>query len=171
MIKVLLRAIDKISRPKTIYAHCDIPCGIYDPHNAQVAAHTVIRMTTLINELEASADEPDFAERKKIISQVSRLTRVKEEHAELVKHEVRIIWGDYFKPEHVEKYPKLHSLVFEIMKLGSKARQEAKPEACQQLLAKVQEFAEIFWETKGVKTTKVPSNYPSGGEIVLPKQG
>ncbi|MEX0617180.1 MAG: superoxide dismutase, Ni [Candidatus Woykebacteria bacterium] len=164
MIKVLLRAIDKISTPKTIYAHCDIPCGIYDPHLAQVAAHTVIRMTALINELP----DEDSKDRE---HKLARYTLVKEEHAELVKKEVRVIWGDYFKPEHLERYPKLHSLVFEIMKLSSKVRQEINPEASEQLLAKVQDFTEIFWETKGVKPTKAPSNYPSGGEIVLPTKG
>src|SRR3989344_259801 len=107
MIKTLLKMLDRISPPGPIYAHCDIPCGIYDPHTAQMAAHTVIRMANMINDLKASKPEPDFDERKKIISQISRLTKVKEEHAEIVKSEVRIIWADYFKSEHLEKYPKL----------------------------------------------------------------
>ena len=157
MFKNILRTLDHISPPKPIYAHCDIPCGIYDPHNAQVAAHTVIRMVNLIK--EAKGDPHDIA----------RLTGVKEDHAEAVKHEVRIIWGDYFKPEHIEKHSGLHDLVFEIMKLASKARQEVGEAGAKQLLTKVQEFSEIFWETKGVQTVRIKSNYPTEGEIVLPK--
>lgn len=142
---------------QTAYAHCDIPCGIYDPHNAQMATHTVIRMVNLINEA------------KDDVHKITRLTKVKEEHAELVKHEVRIIWGDYFKEEHLKQYPNLHDLVFKIMKLASKTKQEVNLEAANELLSKVQEFAEIFWKTKDRKTVRVKSGYPTEGEIILPK--
>ena len=156
MISKTLRFIDKFFPPKPVYAHCDIPCGIYDPHNAQVAAHTVIRMDALIKEAKGDAHA------------IARLTKVKEDHAELVKHEVRIIWGDYFKPEHLEKYPDLHNLVFEIMKLGSKAKQGTDEKVAQELLEKVQEFAEIFWKSKDIESKKVAAPYPTGGDLVLP---
>lgn len=165
----LLRLLDLIFKPQIAYAHCDIPCGIYDPHEAQMAAHTIIRMTSLIEDLKASSDDPDFAERKRIISQVSRLTNVKEEHAELLKHQIRIIWGDYFKDEHLKKHRGLHDLVFKIMKQSSKSRQEVNLEESQNLLASVQQFAEIFWKTKERKTVRVKSGYPTEGEIVVPK--
>lgn len=152
---------------KTIYAHCDIPCGIYDPHNMQMAAHTVIRMVQMIQEVKASSPEPPFEERKKIISQISRLTKVKEEHSELVKHEVRLLWGDYFKDEHLEKHPDLHDLVFKTMKLASKARQEINMEVAEELLANTQKIAEIFYETKGLKSRKVKAPYPTEREIVI----
>ena len=156
MISKSLRVLDKFFPLKKVYAHCDIPCGIYDPHNAQVAAHTVVRMMALIKEAKGNAHD------------IARLTKVKEEHAELVKHEVRIIWGDYFKPEMIEKNPGLHGLVFDIMKLGSKARQGTDEKVGEDLLAKVQEFAEIFWKSKDLKSVRVKAPYPSGGEIVLP---
>src|SRR5687767_3723105 len=111
MIKWLIKLLPS----KTIYAHCDIPCGIYDPHNLQMAAHTVIRMTQMIQELE------DGEDLKKFTHQMARLVKVKEEHAELCKHELRVLWGDYFKPEHLEKYPDLNDLVFKTLKLASKA--------------------------------------------------
>lgn len=150
----LLNSFFKLLPAKPIYAHCDIPCGIYDPHEAQVAAHTVIRMTGLIN--EAGND----------IHKISRLTKVKEDHAEKVKHEVRVIWGDYFKPEHLKEYPNLHDLVFEIMKLASKTKQNVDIEAANELLTKVQEFAEIFYKTKGVTPKRIKSIYPTEGEMV-----
>ena len=166
---MFLKIIDKIFSPQPVYAHCDIPCGIYDPYQAQVAAHTVVRMVNLLDEVNASSPEPDFDERKRIISRVSRLTSVKEEHAEMVKREVRIIWGDYFKPEHAEKFPNLHQLVFDIMRLASKARQEVNLEASRQLLSRVQDFAEIFWKTKDKEPVRVKSTYPTEGELILPK--
>lgn len=166
---ILLRFIDKVFTPQSVYAHCDIPCGIYDPHETQMAAHTIIRMTGMIGDLQASSDNPEFDEREKIISQIARLTKVKEDHAELVKQQVRIIWGDYFKGEHLKKHKNLHDLVFNIMKQASKVRQEVNLEEAQLLLSSVQKFAEIFWETKGRKTIRVKSGYPGEGELVLPR--
>src|SRR3972149_2567875 len=119
LLRSALRLIDRLGPPETVHAHCDIPCGIYDPHLAQVAAQTVIRMNQLINDLAAPASGSGKEEWDKYTTSLSRYIAVKEEHAELLKKEVRIIWGDYFKPEHLEKYPDLHSTVFSIMKLGS----------------------------------------------------
>ncbi|KKQ89595.1 superoxide dismutase, Ni [Candidatus Curtissbacteria bacterium RIFCSPHIGHO2_12_41_11] len=165
----ILRLVDKFFSPQVVYAHCDVPCGIYDPHEAQVAAHTVLRMTNMINDLKTSSSDPDFEERKRIISQISRLTKVKEDHCEIVKHQVRIIWGDYFKPDHLTKYKNLHELVFQVMKQASAARQNIDLVAAQDLLSSVQKFAEIFWDTKGRETVRVKSGYPTEGEIVLSK--
>lgn len=151
------------------YAHCDVPCGIYDPYLAQVAAFTVIRMTQMLEEASVSSAEPPFDERKRLISQISRLTKVKEDHAEIVKHEVRVIWGDYFKAEQIEKFPEVHNLVHEIMQLGSKVKQELDLEAAKKLLSKVQEFSEIFYKSKGLTVVKIPSGFPTGGELVSHK--
>lgn len=167
MQKLFLFA-SKILPIHVAYAHCDIPCGIYDPHLAQLAAHTVIRMTSLINDLKASGNPP-FDERKKIIHQLARLTKVKEEHSELVKHEIRVLWGDYFKEEHLKMYPDLHNLVFKTMKLASKARQEINLDAANELLESVQKIAEIFFKTKQIQPIKVKSSYPTGLTIVLHK--
>lgn len=156
-----LRALDAVSAPSTVHAHCDIPCGIYDPHLMQLAALTVVRMNQLIDGLEdASGKAGEHA--------MARYTVVKEEHAELVKREARVIYGDYFKPEHVEKYPNLHQLTWDILKTAGKARQNVDMQAAQDLLGLTQQFAQIFWETKGVATKKQPSNQAAGGEFVVP---
>src|SRR6266568_4630415 len=94
-----LRAVDRISVPDVAEAHCDIPCGIYDPHLMQVAALTVVRMNQMINDLAPPASM-EKADRDKYMHQLVRLTHIKEEHAELVKHETRIIRGDFFKPDN-----------------------------------------------------------------------
>lgn len=148
---------------KTIHAHCDIPCKIYDPYPAQIAAHSVIRMTQMILELKNEGDE------KAYYSQLARLTKVKEDHAEICKHEIRVIWGDYFKPEMIEKFPEVHALVFDIMHTASKARQEIDLEAAKKLLSQVQEFAEIFFKSKDMEPVRIPSGYPTEGEMVTHK--
>ncbi|MBI2543555.1 MAG: superoxide dismutase, Ni [Candidatus Aenigmarchaeota archaeon] len=153
----VLELSEKISPARIAYAHCDIPCGIYDPHLAQMAAHTVIRTVNLINEAENDTHK------------IARLTAVKEHHAELCKQEIRILWGDYFKPEHVKDYPELHELVWKVMKVGSKARQEVNLQASEELLETVNKIAEIFWKTKGIDTLRMKSPYPTGKETVYPK--
>jgi len=168
MLHKLFQSIDKIKPAKIAYAHCDIPCGIYDPHLAQVAAHTVIRMVDLINELKSPGENPTFEQRKEIMHKINRYTSVKEEHAELCKKEIRILWGDYFKPEHIQKYPELHELVWKVMKLGSKARQEINLQASEELLEAVNKIAEIFWETKGMGTIIFKAPYPTARETVYP---
>lgn len=159
----LIKEITKILPLKTIHAHCDIPCKIYDPYPAQIAAHSVIRMTQMIMELKNEGDD------KAYYSQLARLTKVKEDHAEICKHEIRVIWGDYFKPEMIEKLPELHTLVFDIMHTASKARQEINLEAAKDLLSKVQEFAEIFYKSKDMESVRIPSGYPTEGEMVIHK--
>ncbi len=140
------------------YAHCDIPCGIYDPHAAQMSAHTVLRMVNLIQQLDKNA--PDY------FHKFTRYTMVKEEHAELCKHEIRILWGDYFKEEHVQQFPDLPTLVWKALKLGSQARQNVDENIAKELIEVVMQIAEIFWKTKGKTPKRVPSPYPTGGEIV-----
>jgi nickel superoxide dismutase len=124
----------------TARAHCDIPCGIYDPHEAEVAARTVAKMVELINGLEGD----DTASRNKF----ARCVAVKEAHAEKVKHEVQVIWSDYFKPEHLTAHPDLHDKVWKLLKLAGKNKQSVDADAAAQLEAAVKEFSEIFWSTK-----------------------
>jgi nickel superoxide dismutase len=168
IVRSALRLIDRLDPPETVHAHCDIPCGIYDPHLAQIAALTCIRMNQLIADLAHPEHNAPMEDHSKYHNSLGRYIAVKEHHAELVKHEVRIIWGDYFKPEHVEKHKDLHQTVWNIMKLGSTVRQQVNPQAANDLLAEVHKFAEAFWDTKGVKTKKAPSNQAVGGELVVP---
>lgn len=168
LVRLPLRLLDRISPPDTVHAHCDIPCGIYDPHLAQIGALTVIRMNQLINDLGDAPGPGDKQKNDAWHNSLARYVAVKEEHAELCKHEIRIIWGDYFKPEHIEKHPDIHSTVFNIMKLGSQCRQQVNMKAAEDLLAQVQKFAEVFWSTKDASTKKQPSRQAVGGEVVVP---
>ena len=156
--------LDELFGVERAEAHCDIPCGIYDPHLAQVAALTVIRMIDLMNDL-SSAPQKDTLEYH---NSMTRYILIKEEHAELLKREIRVIFGDYFKKEHVDKYPELPTLVHKIMQAGSKARQTVSRDTALELLSSVNRFAEIFWETKGIATKKLKAPYKPSEEVVYP---
>ena len=138
-----MSALTRWLAPKTAArAHCDIPCGIYDPHGAEVAARTVARMVELIGQLDM--DSKAAADRNKFV----RYVAVKEQHAELVKREVQVIWSDYFKPEHLEANPDLHATVWNILKLAGKNKQNVDAAAAAELEAAVKSFGEMFWATK-----------------------
>lgn len=164
MIYKILKAADHVLGFEQAKAHCDIPCGIYDPHLSQVAALTVIRMIDLMQELKQAHPEDDLAYQ----NSMARYIAVKEEHGELVKREIRVIFGDYIKQEHIDKFPELPGLAHKILQLGSKGRQTVSRENAIELLNAVNRFAEIFWETKGIATRRVKAPYKPGEEMVLP---
>ncbi len=163
MIYNILNFIDKIRPIERVSAHCDIPCKIYDPITSQIAVLTMIRLVDLIEEIEKkdSLTIQDHA-------QISRLVSQKEEHGHIVKDEIRVIWGDYIKQPQLEKYPELHELAHSIMLASSKAKQNIDKSATLDLLEKVNRFAEIFWDSKNVKTFKAVSPYPPEKELVYP---
>ena len=120
-----------------VSAHCDLPCGVYDPAQAKIEAESVKACITKYN---ASDDEVFKA----------RALSIKEERSDLVKHHLWVLWTDYFKPPHFEKYPQLHTLVNEATKLAGATGTKGELDAgkADELLAKIDEIAEIFWETK-----------------------
>ncbi|PIE43535.1 MAG: superoxide dismutase, Ni [Gammaproteobacteria bacterium] len=163
MLHGLIDKLDQKFAIGSVSAHCDVPCGIYDPATAQLSALTVIRLVDQLLEMEGAED--NLQTRNKY----SRLIAQKEEHAEAVKHEVRIIWGDYFKAPQFEKFPQTHELVHNIMMQGSKARQNVDRDASLELLNLVNQFADIFWQTKGVATYQAKSPYLPNEMVVYPK--
>jgi nickel superoxide dismutase len=118
-------------------AHCDLPCGVYDPAQARIEAESV---KAIAEKYQANQD-PEYRTRALII---------KEQRAELVKHHLWVLWTDYFKAPHFEKYPQLHQLFNEATKLAgaSGAKGSVDPAVGDQLLAKIEEISKIFWETK-----------------------
>ena len=148
-----MRLISGLRRLLTLHdvqAHCDIPCGIYDPISAKIAAQTVLKMVMRIQALDypQGGTHEEYSTYRNTFG---RYVTVKEQHAELVKHEVDILWHDYFKPEHLEKYPDLHTTVWETTKLASANKQNVDLDAAKQLVASVDKIAETYWATKGVK--------------------
>jgi len=164
MFHSFVRILDDIFHFPKAKAHCDIPCGIYDPHQAQVAALTVVRMIDLMEGLAKREEKGSLA----YDNSMSRYIAVKEEHAELTKHEIRIIWGDFMKGKKLDENPNLHDLVHQIMLLGSSARQSVDREVALKLIDAVNEFAEIFWDVKGVDTKIAKAPYAPSLEMVYP---
>lgn len=132
-----LKFLIKLLPAETVFAHCDIPCGIYDPKPAQIAAATVLKMVQKIEELDLKEGN-DFV----------RMVMVKEEHAEKCKKEILILWTDYFKPEHLEKFPDLHELIWKTAKLCSKNKQSVDEVLANELIEAVDTIADIFKQTK-----------------------
>lgn len=127
--------------PKLVVsAHCDVPCGIYDPNGAQIAAKTVKAM---YEKYAAVTGDDD-----KALNSRTRMILVKEEHAERVKSELLVLWTDYFKPHHEEQHPGLGQKIKTACNTASKAKQEFDPAHADALIAQVDEIAEIFWATK-----------------------
>lgn len=164
MIYQVLNKLDGLIKFEKASAHCDIPCGIYDPSSAQIAALTVVRMMDLMADLASKGGEQSLAYQ----NSMARYIEVKEEHAEKAKHEVRIIWGDYVKSQHLENYPEIHGVVHQIMQLGSKCKQTADRENGVQFVEAINQFAEIFWKTKDIKTKRAKAPYAPALEIVYP---
>jgi nickel superoxide dismutase len=128
----------RLFTPKTVvHAHCDLPCGVYDPAQARIEAESIKMIIQKVGE----NDDHDFR---------TRAILIKEQRAELVKHHLWVLWTDYFKPPHFEKYPELHQLFNEATKLAGASGAKGSMDAgkAQELLDKIAEIDKIFWETK-----------------------
>ena len=133
-----MRLLSRIFRPQLeATAHCDLPCGVYDPAQARIEAESV----KAIQEKYQGNEDPVFR---------TRAILIKEQRAELVKHHLWVLWTDYFKPPHFEKYPQLHQLFNEATKLAGAGGTKGSVDVgvADQLLGKIEEISKIFWETK-----------------------
>ena len=131
----LIALVDRISPPEQVHAHCDLPCGVYDPAQARIEAESV----KAIQEKYQGSDDEVFRD---------RCILIKEERADLVKHHLWVLWTDYFKPEHLQKYPQLHQLFWDATKAAGAAKKSQDPADGQKLLDLIHEIDTIFWETK-----------------------
>ena len=128
--------LTRLLAPRTVaHAHCDLPCGVYDPAQARIEAESV----KAIMEKYQQNEDPVYRTRALII---------KEQRAELVKHHLWVLWTDYFKPPHFEKYPELHQLVNDALKALSAAKASTDPATGQKALDYIAQIDKIFWETK-----------------------
>lgn len=134
--------VTRLLRPsKSASAHCDGPCGVYDPASARIAAEAVLSME---KKIAALGDAMDAA----TVNTRTRFIVIKEQQAEIAKHELEILWSDYFKPEHLEKHPNLHDTFWKAAKLCSKNKTEQDPANGEALLSAIEEVHKLFWATK-----------------------
>jgi nickel superoxide dismutase len=137
-ITAALQVLNPFRAPSTVSAHCDLMCGVYYPEQARIEAESVHQAAVKYQD----SDDEVFR---------ARAIAIKEERAELVKHHLSVLWTDYFKPEHAEKYPDLHEKFWNAIKLAGAAKKTVDPADGQKLLDAVDEISKIFWETKGGK--------------------
>ena len=131
----VLSLADRVSAPLPAHAHCDLPCGVYDPAQARIEAQSV----KAVMERYQQNQDPDYR---------TRCIVIKEERADLVKHHLWVLWTDYFKPNHLEKYPQLHELFWQATKLAGDAKRSLDPAQGQKLLDAIAEIDKVFWDTK-----------------------
>ncbi|WP_308301121.1 MULTISPECIES: superoxide dismutase, Ni [unclassified Crossiella] len=130
--------LSRILAPRLeVTAHCDLPCGVYDPAQARIEAESV----KAIQEKFQSNEDPEFRQ---------RAIEIKEQRCELVKHHLWVLWTDYFKPPHFEKYPELHELFNRATKAAGAggAKGSTDPKTGTELLDYIEQISTIFWETK-----------------------
>ena len=128
-------------------AHCDGPCGVYDPASARIAAEAVRSMTKKI--LDLTPPEPgDTQAVASYLNTVGRYVAIKEEQAELAKHELLVLWTDYFKPVHLEAYPDLHEVFWNAAKACSECKQHVSTDAADELMDACEKIHNMFWESK-----------------------
>jgi len=131
----LLSFADSFTGPRTVHAHCDLPCGVYDPAQARIEAESVKACMEKFN----GSDDSVFK---------SRAVFIKEERADLVKHHLWVLWTDYFKPNHLEAFPQLHDLFWKATKAAGETKKTNDTAVAEDLLAQIAEIDRIFWETK-----------------------
>ena len=128
--------LNRILAPRrTVHAHCDLPCGVYDPAQARIEAESV----KACQQKWQDSDDDLFK---------ARAVTIKEQRATMVKEHLWVLWTDYFKPEHLEKYPELHDMFWKATKEAGAAKKSNDPAQGQQLLDAIDEIGKVFWETK-----------------------
>lgn len=135
----LLRAIFRVQEA---WAHCDIPCGIYETNTLLVSAQTVIRMVEIMEAIPM--DKPSLKDRNNFI----RCVKVKEDHAQLCEEQLVTLWADFFKSDHLEKFPDLHDRVWKAIKLASDNKQDVSTEKAKELMAACLVVADMFDQVK-----------------------
>ena len=147
----LLRVFDRVAGIEPLYAHCDVPCGIYDPHLAAVSAKTVYTMNKKLTDLPTPGPSASPQEVLEHRNTVVRMVQTKEAHAQLCKQELLILWSDYFKPEHLSMVPDLHETFWKAAKLCSYNKQHVDLAKSQELMDAVAKISEVFQKAEAAK--------------------
>lgn len=147
MLKTIIAKLAHALPASEVSAHCDGPCGVYDPASARIAAEAVYNMTKKIQAL-TPPPAGDAKAQEAYLNTMARYIAVKEEQAQLTKKELLVLWTDYFKPHHLEKYPDLHDTFWKAAKLCSSCKVEVSLEHCQELMNTIARIHGMFWDTK-----------------------
>lgn len=145
------RLIDRALRIEPVYAHCDVPCGIYDPHAAAISAKTVHTMNQKVSNLPMPAAGASAQEQLEHRNTVIRMIQTKESHAQICKQELLILWTDYFKPENAGPFPDLHETFWKAAKLCSYNKQHVDLAKSQELMDTVAKISDMFHKAEAAK--------------------
>ena len=137
----LLGLVDRVAPPLEVHAHCDVPCGVYDPEQARIEAESCFK---IIGKYHESDDEVFRA----------RCVGIKEARADVAKHHIYVLWSDYFKPPHVEQFPDLHDVCWQAAKQCSTVKHTMDADAAQKLLDLIDRIEEMWKATGGLDTTR-----------------
>ena len=148
MLKKAIETLRLEREVLTAEAHCDGPCGVYDPASIRIAAEAAVSMTKKILSM-TPPDGSDSAAMAAYLNTLGRYVAIKEQQAHLAKEELLVLWTDYFKPHHLDQYPELHNTFWTAAKLCSAVKVEVSAQHAQELMDAVKEIHEIFWATKG----------------------
>jgi nickel superoxide dismutase len=129
-------------------AHCDGPCGVYDPASARIAGEAVQSMTKKMLALECP-DTCTGGAMAAYVNTMSRYAAIKEEEAQKCKDELLVLWTDFFKPQHIESIPDLHNTFWQAAKLCSACKVEVSPQHAQELMDAIENIHKMFWNVKG----------------------
>lgn len=141
IISRILGIADAANPPRTVFAHCDIPCGVYDPEQARIEAESAYK---IIGKYHDSDDEHFRA----------RCIGIKEARTELAKHHISVLWSDYFKPEHLEQYPDLHDVCWKALKQCSTVKRSLDAADAQTLLDLIDQIEDMWKGTGGLESTR-----------------
>ena len=147
----LTRLIDRVLGIEPIYAHCDVPCGIYDPHAAAISAKTVHAMNQKVSNLPVPGANASAQEHMQYRNTVIRMVQTKEAHAQLCKQELLILWSDYFKPDALALFPDLHETFWKAAKLCSTNKQNVDSAKSQELMDTVAKISDMFAKAEAAK--------------------
>ena len=134
--------------PVVAEAHCDAPCGVYDPASARIAAEAVQSMTKKMLAMTCP-DTSDAGAMAAYMNTMARYAAVKEEEAQKCKDELLVLWTDFFKPQHLESIPDLHDTFWHAAKLCSACKVEVSADHAQELMDACESIHQMFWSAKG----------------------
>ena len=149
--RAIIRLFDRLFGIEPVYAHCDVPCGIYDPHGAAIAAKTVHTMNKKMTDLPTPASSASAQDQLEHRNTIIRMVQTKEVHAQICKQELLILWSDYFKPETLSMFPDLHETFWKAAKLCSYNKQHVDVAKSQELMDVVAKISDMFHQAEAAK--------------------
>lgn len=148
MLSAFISSLRNEETPLVVRAHCDGPCGVYDPSSIRIAAEAAVSMTKKIIALTPPA-AGDALAMASYHNTLSRYVAIKEEQAHMAKSEILVLWTDFFKPQHLAQFPELHTTMWNAAKLCSSVKVEVSAVHADELMAAIKEIHEMFWAAKG----------------------